>query len=509
MSISTFLMRYIKECLIIACIVIGVFLLRMMFASTSSHFSYPAYFQVRQTENILTDAIPISYDELSYGGRHLTINPIYSYILAIFSRVLGIENALKVIPNLFASLLVAVMFLISFEFTKSKAISVLTAFTAGFIPVFFAYTVNNVSIYTLMIPLSFLASYLFIKAHDSQKNRRMFFIVTMFMIFLHPSSWIWLFGFAVYFIICWVEHIKIANWVIESFIAIFFFALVWTTITFRKALSFHGISILWQNIPIAIRATSFTQFNFFMAISLVGIIPFAAAFWVMYKQGYKARNKKIIFMVAQMTSAFLLLWLTFVSFFVGLMFFAVSLLSLFPLFYKSFLEYVKKTKFANYDKFVWAGAILLLVLTSAVPSLVFTALEVRDGITSEMVDAAEFIKENTAPDATIISSLYDSQFIMSHSKRKTFMDDVFLLAPAPDVRFDAVENIYSTSFGTVVLGIIAEYELENVYILHDSSRLEEYWNFELTFTKDRECFMPVFFADPITIYKVECELVEA
>ena len=72
-------------------------------------------------------------DSLSYGGRTFLFIPVFHYILAIFSSTLTVGIALKLIPNLFASSIVLIVYLITKKITKNDQISLITSFVSAFI----------------------------------------------------------------------------------------------------------------------------------------------------------------------------------------------------------------------------------------------------------------------------------------------------------------------------------------------------------------------------------------
>src|SRR3989344_5082089 len=97
-------------------ILIAVFLLalfaRLYFSFQTPYLDNPGYLIKRYTENILDTGRPLFYDQLSYNGREVLYSPLWHYILSVFSIVFG-NAALKLIPAIFASLLVFVVYLLS------------------------------------------------------------------------------------------------------------------------------------------------------------------------------------------------------------------------------------------------------------------------------------------------------------------------------------------------------------------------------------------------------------
>jgi len=95
--------------------VIGLFVLvlaiRLFIAFQSPYFNYDAYFSLRQAEHITTTGLPLYNDPLSYGGKTQLFAPLQYYVLAFFSLILPLTLVAKIIPNIFASLLVVLIYL--------------------------------------------------------------------------------------------------------------------------------------------------------------------------------------------------------------------------------------------------------------------------------------------------------------------------------------------------------------------------------------------------------------
>ena len=69
-----------------------------------------AYFHLRHINNIIEDKKIIYYDFLSYGGRYVLQPPLFHIIMALLS--FGNIFLLKILPELFFSLLVVLVYLI-------------------------------------------------------------------------------------------------------------------------------------------------------------------------------------------------------------------------------------------------------------------------------------------------------------------------------------------------------------------------------------------------------------
>jgi hypothetical protein len=470
------------------------------------HFSADAYFTLRQIMHIQETGLPFFSDPLSFGGRALAFNPVFAYLLTAFSAVIGLYLTLKIVPQIFAVMLVPIMYFLAFQLTHKRSIAFTTAILAGFIPVFFANTINGASVYALVIPLMFLINFLLIKHRDARSFHKPFFLLALLLIIIHPSSWVWLLGFAFYFIICWLERIKVSMWSKEAFLSLAFFNLVWTLLWFHEPLRLHGVGVLWQNTPAVLRGLIYSNFNFFSVISLIGIVPLVAAAWTVYRQLSSQRNRNAIFLISQMLAAFLLLWFTFIPFIVGLMLFAASAVALFPFFLEDLFSYIRKTKFPSLVPLTWVVLIVLIAASTVVPAFVFGIAAQSETVSPASIDAGLYLSQ-TPKRSVIISFPEDGQWLLAVTNRTVFMDAHFLLAPAPAVRLKDVEAIYQAQLGVQVLEIIDDYGLESPFIYYDASKPDTYSDALTLFAGDSDCFVPVFNESGVILFEVTCGLV--
>jgi len=150
------------------------FFLRIAISLQSEHFSYDAYLSLRQIENINERGVPLFNDPLSYGGRVHLFPPVFYYLVSFFDFV-GLNLAAKIISNLFFSLIVFAVYLISFQITNHRLISVMTSFFSSFIPLLFG-SINEISIYSSVLLLTFFAVYFIININNNTHlNLAMFF----------------------------------------------------------------------------------------------------------------------------------------------------------------------------------------------------------------------------------------------------------------------------------------------------------------------------------------------
>jgi len=277
---------------------------RLFFAFQTPYLSTDeAYLHYRLVSNILETGFPLLTDTLSWGGSFIDISPLFAYILAGFSFILGKTLALKLIPNVFASLLVFPVFGIAFRITRRYGVSLLAAFVASFVPVFFANTFNQVSVSTIIVPLFFWLVLLWM---DS--NVPFFVAGIVFFAFLNPSSLILILGLLLFVVLCTVERLKVSVADFEVLLFSTGFAVWAQFILYKQALFSHGLSVFWLNIPSPLLSASFSQLSFFDVLWQVGFFPLVAGIYVIYRTVVRVRDRNLYLFFCILLSVFVLLW---------------------------------------------------------------------------------------------------------------------------------------------------------------------------------------------------------
>jgi len=105
-------MRIKKSHKLLILIFFIVLLTRLYFAFQTPYLDNSGYLVERYVGNIVEEGRPLFFDQLSYNGREVLYSPLWHYILAFFSLFLG-GLTLKIIPVVFISLLVPVVYLLS------------------------------------------------------------------------------------------------------------------------------------------------------------------------------------------------------------------------------------------------------------------------------------------------------------------------------------------------------------------------------------------------------------
>lgn len=477
---------------------------RLYFAFQTPAFDYDAYFNLRQINEISTTATPLFHDPLSYGSRTLLFTPPFHYLLAFFNLFLPSILVFKLIPNILASTLVFIIYLIAKKITDNANISLLTAFVSAFIPVFIAETANSISVYSLIIPLTFLIIYFILNLE--KKKFINYFILSIFILpLIHPSSFLLIIGLLFYLILIRLERLKQDRAELELILFSIFLVIWIQFLIFKNAFLVHGSSVIRQNIPAQLLSLYFAQINILAALLNIGLIPLICGVYIVYRYLFREKNKEIYLLIGFALSTSLLLWFKLIQLTIGLAFLGILLTLLFAQFYKLSLTYIKKTRFAAYKKHFFVLFILIFLFTSIIPSFYFAKEKIKATPTLQETEALLWLKNNSDKNSTVLGTLKQGHLITALASRKNIIDSNFLLAKAPSQRLQDLERIYKTHYKTEAVQLLNKYKID--YIIFSAQTKSELGIDEIRYIDDRKCFMPVYDKD-VKIYKSVCKIEE-
>nr|MBC8444090.1 hypothetical protein [Candidatus Woesearchaeota archaeon] len=409
-----------KKTKILVFIFLLVLAIRFYFTLSTPNFTGDqAYHTLSQVKQISETGTPLFYDDLSYGGRFTTFHPLFYYILAFFNLFLPLNLVGKLIPNLFASTLVILIYMISLEITQRKNISLITAFIAGFIPLFFKQTINNISVYSLAIPLIFLSLFALMNINKSKNYVYLFLSSLILLMLTHASSFLLILSLLIYLTLIKAINLHQSKLELELILFSSFIVIWFLLILFKNAFLIHGYYTIWQNAPEKILSHYFFDINILEAIYAIGIIPFIFGIYIIYKYIFKKRKRAIYIFTGTTAASFFLIWFKLLKPSESLILLGLSLVILSSQYYKDFSVFILKTKIPH-KKIYLFSLMVILILTSFLPSLSYANKEISNALTTQELEALNWIQENTPEDSTIISSYKEGHLITSISERKNF-----------------------------------------------------------------------------------------
>lgn len=475
--------------------------LRLFFAFKAPYFTDDhAYFVMRQVMHIRATGLPLYNDALSYGGRLNIFLPLYYYALAVFTFFMPVNQVLLIIPNIFASCLVFIVYLITLFLTKSNRTALFTSAISSVIPIFASDTIASASPFTLAVPLMFLVVYLLMR----QDSAMPFIIFLVLLALTDAITIVLVLGFVLYIIFARFESISLERRQTELTLFSVFF-IVWSYfLIFKKPFLSYGALAIKQNIPQELLVKYFRPVTVLSSINLIGLIPILIGIFILYRYLFSTKDKQIYLLTGIAVSSGILLWAQLISSSVGLMILGVILVLFVGKFLKVFSDYVDQTRFVSARPYFILGAILLFVATSLMPTMFYVTEEMKRGFTSDEVQAMAWMSNNTEKSDMILANLREGNLVTALAKRPVMMDTNFLLIRDVDKRLADLDTIFSTKSEIEAVELLTRYKVNYIY-LSDYSRLQ-YKKTSLPYTDDYNCFQLVY-DKGVQIFKSTCVLV--
>lgn len=479
-----------------------------------------SYFHLRQIEHIRETGLPLYNDPLSYGGRRYLFPPLYHYILAAISFIIPLSFVIKIIPNLFASSLVIIVYLCSLELTKKREYALFSAVVAAFIPIYGAETFNTLEPRTLTIPLSFFMLYLFfhlgqklqehntektINDHEQHKQAKRFIawyvVLVVLFTLIHPSLLFLVIGLVVFYFIASLENLKTVREERELILFSLLLPLWFYFLIYKDALLTSGFSVIRQNLPQQIIDKVFHPVSILDGVRAMGVIPFLAGIYITYLYIFKKKDKFLYLLFSLLFTIIILLWLKLISVTLGLVYISVSLILFFGEAYKLFMDYLDRTKLQR-----WKGLFVFLIFTffiftSLLPMFDLMQKKLSITINVDDVGALIFLRENTREDQKILAPVGEGHYITYFAQRKNVADTNFLqIKDAPQI----LENIYavfSTRSKIVATEFMDDLDARFIYL---SKQSQESLQLEELATDDESCFPLMLLYNNVKVYKSRC-----
>jgi hypothetical protein len=481
-------MKWTAWLLTIACI--SVLAVRLFIAFSSPELSGDeAYFHLRQVEHIRATGLPLFDDPLSYGGRTYFFSPVFHYLIAGSALVIPVAIAVKVVPNLFATLLMLIVFGIAQKLSKHDGVAFFIAVFSAFVPVWFGQTINTLSPATLAIPLLFFVIYAWLRVHEP-RWRYLYLGALIVFTFVHPLALLFVLGLTLYLLLVLVERLRAERAELEIALFSIFFVLWSQFVLYKKFILAHGPAVIWQNIPPSLLSSSFAEVTILAAIYQIGILPVVYGVFVVYRYLFRRKQRLTYFLIAFTLAAGLLLWFRLIPVRLGLMLLGMFLLVLFSKWVAFFLEYIPTTRFPQWKTLFVLSLVGAFVLTSIAPSLGEAWAMQRQALSPAGVQAYAWIRDHTLPDAVVVAAVDEGHRVTALTGRKNVLDTHFLLQRDARKRLHDVNRIFTTTLGVEAIPLMDRYDA-SVILLSPATKQA----FQLTtvpYADPSKCFARTF-----------------
>ncbi|MEM4267466.1 MAG: hypothetical protein QXK37_01410 [Candidatus Woesearchaeota archaeon] len=435
--------------------------IRLYFAFQSEYFNTDfAYFTLRQVEHIRNIGLPLYEDPLSFSGRSYIFLPLFHYTLAFFSLFMPVALVCKIVPNILASAIIFIVYMVVLNMTKNEESSVVAAILSGLVPIYFVQTLNSISIYSLSIPLTIIALHFFSQI-NIKKNPLRFIVVLCLLLLLHPSIYIMILALVIYLILLAAENIEIGKGEVEITLFSIFVTFWFHLLVFKQYLALHGYRVIWQNIPEEILSAYFSKVSLLEIIGDIGFITLVGSMVVLLFYIFRRKKKGVYLFAALGFSASLLLYFNIIEVTVGLIFIGISASVLFGEFLVIFKEYTEKSIISGIRKQVFAILIVLIIATSLVTAVNYASKEIRRTITDMEVVGMIALKSMTNSTSIVASTPEDGHYITYFTNRKVVMDTNFLLMEDAPLRFNDIGLLFKSAI--IRPDILDKYNINYIY----------------------------------------------
>jgi len=493
-----------REWIILLLLFTGTIALRIFLSYQTPYFGIDeSYATIRNIQAIQETLTPLFHDALSFSGRERVFSPLFSYFLAGLHSLFSIEIIGKVILNILAASVTLIAFLITKKLTNDSYVSLLTAFIAGFVPVYFSHTFNRITIHSITIPLFALLIFCFV---NLDKKRYIYTYLVTLIVFslLSPTVIVFILGLVFYLILLKVGKMDISNAEYELVFFSIFFVLWSQLILYKKILLAHGPLVIWQNLPTQILSNYFVGVSILDAVYRIGELPFIFGLIIIFRYIFKDKNKEVHFLIACACSTGLLLWLRLLPLTTGLIFCGMVFVLLFGVYYKVYLKYLANTRFTKLIPVLKFSFIIVFLLTSIYPSVSLAQQELQAAPSPEDMEVLQWLNQEADGDFAVFSSLEQGELVAAIAKRKNFIDRDFLGIPDANQRYEDYEKLLTTPSKTQAISLLDKYKIKYLWI---SPSLKK------TIDKppyiDDSCFQEAYNKNQHQVYKLTCHIQDA
>jgi hypothetical protein len=454
------------EYLLLFLIFASVLAVRLYFSFQTPFFDKSAYFNIRQVEYIQQHGIPLFNDPLSFGGRFLVFEPFFHYLLTGFAFIMPLSLAAKILPNLFAALMVIIVYLIAQRMTKHTVSSLYAALLCGYLPIFFG-NIVEVSELSFFLPVMLLAYY-FLSFERIDYKIYLVLILMLILVLTSTLSIVVVLGLLIFVVLLKIEKMNAQKYEME--IILFFLMLVFwvNALLYKNALLVHGFQLIWQNVPTQIMDNFFTQITFPEIFYYVGFLPLILGLHGLYL-ALKHRNRVSFPFIGLMVVVFIMLWFRLLPLKTGLIFFGVLLALISALSVQYIIETFMKTKFSQYWGVAVAISVSLIALFSIAPSLYLSA-NLENLPTQTEMDTLQWMKNNTLESGIVLADIGEGHLLNYVANRKSFIDDNFLGVDNINARYEDMDFLFKSRFETEAIRKLKTYEIDYIYLSESAAK---------------------------------------
>ena len=478
------LKRKIKnEYILLFLLFLFVLSFRLYFAFQTGHFNTDdSYFHLRHIESIVHEKSILVYDDLSYGGRLVLYPPLFHILMALLT--FGSMFMLKLIPEILISCTVFVVYIIAKNMSGNSYAALFSALLSSFYPILFFETLNNISVYSLVIPVLFLMLYSLLNLEN--KFYLWFFIISSFMLpLLHSSALVFVVVIFIYFLLLTGGALTATKLKKEAVVFSILLMILLQFIIYKKAFLDYGMSVLWQNIPSNILSDSFRKLVPIDLLIGIGLLPLIFGSFGVYLSVFREKRKIDFMFVAFSISILLLIVFRFLTISLGLMFLGLALSIFSSVSLSKVYSYLANLKFKHIRNLFTILLLIAFAFSSFMPSL--SAAKDSNEIANSKFKEVSWISINTKDvDTVVLGNLGEGNLIAAIGNRRNVVVSDFVLAPNPVGRAKDVEVVYTTVSEAIATSLLRKYDVKLIYLSDDTK--DTYKIDSLKYAKRSKCF---------------------
>jgi hypothetical protein len=444
-----------------------------------------SYYTLRQIDHISIAGKPIIHDDLYSGERHFIMLPFYYYLMAFFNMFLP-KIALKIVNNIFASLIVIAVYILAKRVIKNENIAFICSMLAALFPLYLKVTLNSLNPLSIAVPGSIFLIYLFL---DIDKTLAGLIWVTIFLVLNSTTSFIMVLSVLFFIFLNYIYQRDYSKLHLEY--AVFFMTfLLWVIfLLFKNNFQVHGFSLFREQLPYL------GDVDLHSLMQSLGLIPLSLGMYSVYLYIVKKTNENITMIISVFFSSSVLLALKLISSETGMLFLSISLVILFGQFLKDLSINLEKSKIAARQNIIVYGIAALVFLT-IIPGMFFLDKPYQNSYLAGF----RWIN-NTPRDSAVLGLPKEGSLIAYFGGRKSVIDTQYITIDDASVRFDDVNAFYDSRFRINALRILDKYDVDYFIV---SEGLED---LNLSFTLKDPCFA-IAYKGEIEIYERKCDIDE-
>ena len=434
-----------------------VFGIRVYLAFSVLGFSDDAaYTRLRVVEHVQNTWLPLVHDPLI--ARHSLSFSFFDYVLAIFSFFTSVEGVAKVIPNLFAALLVPFFFLLALKLSKNAFAAFFSTLLFSFYPDFFAYTFNSAS----HIPfVFFLLTVLSLSLFSVSRSVIPFVFFLLLFALTHPSVLLFAAGLGIALLLTLAQQNVLSHENVEVTLFTLFFVFTTQLLLYHAPLLQFGASLLSSNVPEELLPSTFPSLSILDAIAHIGIFTIIITLVVAY-QALLNRNKSLYFFIALLSITSLFLWMKLIPLHLGMLFFVFASFLLLNVGVGHFLEYLKKIRLVR-SWIIPAVFVVVIFISTTYPLFSTIRNQMHQAPSLFEMEAARWLAQSTPSQTMVIAPPSRGAFLAYTANRSVILDTYYFTTLDAPQKYVDIMRLFTTPFEIEAVDIMEKYHADYIF----------------------------------------------